>query len=141
MDDVLTRIWTDLIGRLTGPLTLRLYLQPAMAMIFAVRDGVRDARAGRPPYLWRVFTHPEERRALIRDEWKAIGKVFILAIVLDLVYQFVVFRWVYPVETLDVAIILAVLPYSLLRGPINRLARFWIRHDVAPPTQPTRSRP
>ena len=127
MDDVLTRIWTDLTGRLTGPLTLRLYLQPAMAMLFALRDGLKDARAGRPAYLWTVFSHPEERRRLLAEGWKAIGKVFILAIILDVVYQLIVFRRIYPVEVLDVAVILAVVPYALLRGAITRLARFWSR--------------
>jgi hypothetical protein len=127
MDDVLARIWNDLFGRLTGPLTLRLYLQPAMAMLFALRDGLKDARAGRPAYLWTVFSHPEERRRLLAEGWKAIGKVFILAILLDVVYQLMVFRRIYPVEVLDVAVILAVVPYALLRGAITRLARFWSR--------------
>jgi hypothetical protein len=127
MDDVLARIWNDLFGRLTGPLTLRLYLQPAMAMLFALRDGLKDARAGRPAYLWTVFSHAEERRRLLAEGWKAIGKVFILAILLDVVYQLMVFRRIYPVEVLDVAVILAVVPYALLRGAITRLARFWSR--------------
>ena len=125
MDDTLTRIWTDLIGRLSGPLTLRLYLQPAMATLFAARDGIADAQAGRAPYLWSVFTHPEERRRLFREGWKAIGKIIVLAIVLDLVYQLIVFRRIYPVEAIDVTLILAILPYCLLRGPVSRLVRLW----------------
>jgi hypothetical protein len=48
MDAELARMWTDLVGRLTGPLTLRLYLQPTMATLFALRDGLKDARTGRP---------------------------------------------------------------------------------------------
>lgn len=140
MDDVLARIWTDLIGRLTGPLTLRLYLQPAMATVFAIRDGLKDAKAERPPYLWTVFTSPGDRRALIRDGWKSIGKVFVMAIALDAIYQLIVFRWIYPVEMLDVAVILAVLPYALLRGPVNRLARIWTHHDPTAPAQSSRSR-
>jgi hypothetical protein len=31
MDDTLTRFWNDLVGRLTGPMTFRLILQPVMA--------------------------------------------------------------------------------------------------------------
>jgi hypothetical protein len=96
-----------------------------MAMLFALRDGLKDARVGRPAYLWTVFSHPEERRRLLAEGWKAIGKVFILAIVLDVVYQLMVFRRIYSVEALDVAVILAVVPYALLRGAITRLARFW----------------
>jgi hypothetical protein len=45
-----------------------------------------------------------------------------MAIVLDFVYQLIVFRRLYPVEALDVAILLAVVPYFLLRGLVNRIA-------------------
>src|SRR5215813_6678098 len=90
--DVLTRIWADLVGGLTGPLELRLFLQPTMAAVFALRDGLRDARIDRPAYLWTVFSHPEERRRLVREGWTAIGKVIIMAIVLDFAYEFIVFR-------------------------------------------------
>ena len=141
MDDVLTRIWMDFVGRLTGPLTLRLYLQPTMATLFALRDGLKDAHEGRPAYLWTVFSNRDERRRLIAEGWKVVGKIFVLAVILDLIYQIVVFRWIYPIETLDVAIILAVLPYALLRGPFNRIARLWIRHDTASGTQSTRPGP
>ena len=43
MEDTLARVWEHLIGRLSGPLTFRLLLQPAMSTLFAVRDGLRDA--------------------------------------------------------------------------------------------------
>ena len=134
MDGVLARMWTDLIGRLTGPLTLRLYLQPAMATIYAVRDGLKDAREGRPAYLWSVFTHPDERRRLIAEGWKSIGKIFVLAVALEFAYQLIVLRWIYPGETVSVAVILAVLPYALLRGLVNRIARPWMRRRVAAPS-------
>jgi hypothetical protein len=65
----------------------------------------------------------------LTEGWKAVGKIFILAVILDLIYQLIVFRRIYPVETLDVAFILAVVPYALLRGPFNRLSRLW-RHRV-----------
>jgi len=39
--------WEDLIGRLGGPITLRLILQPTIAVILAIRDGLKDAKAGR----------------------------------------------------------------------------------------------
>ena len=34
-----------------------------------------------------------------------------------------VFRWIYPFETLLVAFLLACVPYLLIRGPVNRIAR------------------
>ena len=123
MDDVTTRFVGDLIGRLTGPMAFRLVLQPAMAMFFAMRDGVHAARLGRPPYFWSLFTSQRpDRRHLLQEAWKAIFKVFSLAFLLDVVYQLIVFRWVYPFESLAVAIILAFLPYVLLRGVVNRIA-------------------
>lgn len=127
MEDFVTRFVTDLIDRLSGPLTLRLFLQPAVAIFFAVRDGVKDAREGRPPHLWRMVTGPPEaRRRRVRETMRAVMKVFIMAVLLDCVYQFLVFRWVYPIEALVTAIILAILPYVLMRGVMNRIARRWI---------------
>jgi hypothetical protein len=49
-------------------------------------------------------------------------KIVLLAIVLDVAYQVLVFRWVYPIEILIVAFLLACLPYLLIRGPVNRIA-------------------
>lgn len=40
-----------------------------------------------------------------------------MAVVLDTVYQVLVFRWVYPGMVLVVAIVCAVVPYFLVRGP------------------------
>jgi hypothetical protein len=123
MDDLITRITDDLIARFTGPMKFRLLLQPAMAIFLAIRAGLKDAREGKPPYFWAIFTDPGERRAMLENGWKSVGKVFILAIVLDVVYQIIVQRWVYPGETVLVAIILAIVPYLLVRGPVNRIAR------------------
>jgi hypothetical protein len=89
----------------------------------AVRGGLKDAREGQPAYFWGLFTDPAERKAALKDGWKAVGKVFILAIVLDAIYQFIELRWFYPGEAVLVAIILAIIPYLLVRGPVNRIAR------------------
>ena len=50
-------------------------------------------------------------------------RVSVIAIVMDVIYQFIVFRWLYPVEAIDTAFILAFVPYPLIRGPVNRIAR------------------
>ncbi len=131
MEDWLIRIWTDLVGRVTGPLTLRLILQPAMALIFAFRDGRKDAREGLPPHFYGFFIDPANRRERMREGLKAMGRVLVMAVVMDVIYQLIVFRWVYPVEVLLVAFILAILPYLLLRGPFNRLVRLWRRGEPA----------
>ena len=123
MEEMLTRFWENLIGRAGGPLTLRLLLQPTVATILAIRAGLKDAREGRPPYGWTILTDPTQRRELVQQGWKDVGTVFILAVVLDVIYQFITVRWLYPGETLITAIILAILPYLLLRGLVTRLAR------------------
>jgi hypothetical protein len=46
-----------------------------------------------------------------------------VAAVLDIAYQWIVFRFVYPGEVLLVASILALLPYVVVRGLSNRLFR------------------
>ena len=123
MEDLFTRVWENLADRVSGPMWFRLILQPAVASFFAIRAALGDARKGKPAYLWAVFTDAEARRDLIREGWSTIAKVFIMAIVMDAIYQFVVQRWVYPVETLIVAFLLAVVPYILIRGPLNRIVR------------------
>jgi hypothetical protein len=39
--------WEDLIGRAGGPITFRLILQPSIAVVLAIRDGLKDVKAGR----------------------------------------------------------------------------------------------
>jgi hypothetical protein len=123
MDHLFARVVEQLIARVTGPMKFRLFLQPAMTIFFAVRGGLKDAREGRPPYFWGFFTDRGERESMLKNGWKSVGKVFILAIVLDAVYQYIALRWFYPGEAVLVAIILAIIPYLLVRGPVNRIAR------------------
>lgn len=123
MRDMILRGLTNLATRVGGPMTFRIILQPLMASLFAFRDGLKDARENRPPYLWTLITDPSQRGDLIRHGWAAVGRVFILAIVMDVIYQLIVVGWVYPFETIIVAILLAVIPYLVIRGPVNRLAR------------------
>ncbi len=121
MDELLTRFFENLVGRVHGPMNFRLILQPCMAILFAVLDGRKDALAGRAPYFWGLFTDPGNRREMLQSGWKSVGKIFVLALILDAIYQFIVVRWFYPGEAIVVAIVLAIIPYVLLRGPANRL--------------------
>ena len=123
MDDIWTRILENMADRVSGPMKFRLLLQPIMASIFAIRSGLHDARTGKPPYLWTLLTDPAHRADMIRDGWKSVGKVFLLALVLDVVYQIIVSRFVYPGEAIIVAFLLAIVPYMILRGLVTRLAR------------------
>ena len=123
MEEFLTRLWEDLVGRIGGPMTMRFILQPTMATLFGIRDGLKYAREGRSFLLWGGPEDPVERRAQLLATWRSIGKVFVLAILLDVIYQLVVQHWFYPLETLIVAVAVAVVPYLAVRGLVNWLAR------------------
>jgi hypothetical protein len=123
MDEILARVWESLDNRIGGPLSFRVLLQPIVAASLAIRAGIKDAKQGREPYFWAMLTHPDRRLKRLREGWKAVANVFALAVVMDVAYQVIVFRWVYPIEALFVAFLLAFVPYLLIRGPANRLAR------------------
>ena len=121
MDDIWMRVMENMADRVSGPMKFRLLLQPIMASIFAIRSGLKDAKAGNPPYFWTLLSDPAQRAAMIKDGWKSVGKVFLLALALDVVYQIIVERFVYPGEALIVAFVLAIVPYLILRGLVTRL--------------------
>jgi hypothetical protein len=139
MKEFLVRTWQDLVGRVGGPMTFRLILQPLVAAIIAVRSGLKDAREGRPAYFWAVFTDPDDRRRMLREGWKDVAKVFIMAVVIDFIYQLIVFRWFYPGQAVIVAVVLAIVPYLLIRGPVNRIVRR-LQHSGASGYSNVRSR-
>ncbi|MBK6316891.1 MAG: hypothetical protein IPF53_22040 [Blastocatellia bacterium] len=126
MDEILQRFWTDLVERIGGPVSTRLVLQPLTAILLATRSGFRDARTGRRPYLVVLISGGSESRDQLRHGWEDIGRVFVMALVIDAIYQAFVLHWFYPGEALITAVVLAIVPYALMRGPAARLARRWL---------------
>jgi hypothetical protein len=120
---MLDRHIEELLGRANGPLVFRLVIQPLVATVLAVLAGLRDAREGNPAFFWTVLTSSEERQQLLHSGWKDVGKVFIVALVLDGIYQLIELPKISLVQALIVAVTLAILPYVLVRGPVNRLRR------------------
>lgn len=123
MDHLWARVGSQLLARVSGPMKFRLVLQPAMSCFFAVRSGLADAKAGNPPYFWGLFSNSGNRKYMIKNGWKDVGKIFLLAIVLDIVYQIIVLKFVYIGEAIIVATVLAIVPYLVLRGLVTRAAR------------------
>jgi hypothetical protein len=122
----ISEIGSDLIGRLSGPFSFRFVLQPIMAAIFAILDGVRDAHAGKPPYFWSVLTRPGQRRDLLREGWHRVLRVVVLGVVMEVLYELIVFKRIQPLQLVVVVLGLAFVPYLILRGPVNRIARRWM---------------
>jgi hypothetical protein len=114
--------WAGLLSRTEGPLKFRFFLQPAMSIFLAVRNGIQDSREGKPPYFWELRKDPVMRKQLMRDGWRSISKLFILAFALDCAYQLITLHWVYFIDAFTVSVVLAVIPYLIVRGPVNRIA-------------------
>jgi len=132
-DDTLARLWAELAGRLHGPFAFRFLLQPLMAALYAARDGIVDAREGRPAYFWSILSRRNHRVDLLREGWKAVARVIGLGVAMDLIYQVMVFRTVHPFQLVVIVLALAFLPYLVLRGPINRIARYFVAGGVKTP--------
>ena len=94
-----------------------------MATFLAVRDGLKDARAGRSPYLRTILSDPSQRGPYLREGLKRVLRVIVFAFVMDAIYQYLVLRTFYPGEALATVFVLAVLPYLLIRGPVDRIMR------------------
>jgi hypothetical protein len=109
------RVVQNLIDRITGPMNLRFILQPVMASVFAIIAGLRDAKAGRPPYFWSLIKG-QNRQADIKEGWKSVGKVIIVALALDIIYQVIILHFVYPGEAVIIAFVIVIL---------------WLRNDRA----------
>ena len=124
---VVDEFWHDLVERPDGPMRFRFVLQPLMAAIVAIRDGREDARSGRSPFFATVLNNPQERAGRLRHGLNATARIIALGLVMDVIYQAVVFRTFYPDQALVVALVLAFVPYVIIREVI---ARIW--HGQSP---------
>jgi hypothetical protein len=130
----LGRLWKDILDRPGGPMTFRFILQPAMAIIAAARDGVHDARLGRRPYvsaLIRGVHEPQGRGGRLWEGILSTARIIILGVVMDIIYQWKELGTFYPAQAATIAILLAFIPYLLLRGPFLRLARHWVARPAS----------
>jgi hypothetical protein len=126
------RFWHDLVDRPDGPMRFRFVLQPLMAVIAAVRDGLKDAQAGREPYLATMLGNRQARLGLLNEGLNATARIILLGVVMDVIYQALVLKTFYPNEALVVALLLAFVPYLILRGLVLRLFRSRARARPSP---------
>jgi hypothetical protein len=123
------RIWYQELARPTGPMKFRFVLQPLMAAFFSVRDGIKDARSGRPPFFWALLYRTGRRVGRLEEGLNATARVILLGLVMDVTYQLIVLDRFYPAEAVIIAVLLAFVPYLILRGPVARIARLWLRAE------------
>ena len=132
MEEAIARGWMNLLARLDGPMHIRFIVQPAVAILLGVRAGVKDARADHLPFLV-ALRRAEMRPEMLRQAWSDIGRVFLLSMVLDAIYQTWVHHGIFLLELLATATLLALVPYGVVRGPARRIARSWLERRRACP--------
>jgi hypothetical protein len=119
------RLWRQSLDRPSGSMAFRFILQLLMAVVAATHDGLKDARGGRTPYLWTIARHSRKRVGRLREGLTATARIVLLGLAIDLFYQILVFWTFYPNEAVIIALLLAFIPYLVIRGPITRIARLW----------------
>jgi len=115
----------ELPQRFTGRGRFRFILQPMLAILLGVRGGLADARAGNPPYLFSLLFHAGRRRELLRSGAAAVRTLLAMGVILDVVFQLVLYRAVHPGAAVLVGPILIAVPYALSRALTTRLARWF----------------
>ncbi len=125
--EMIARGWDNFTARPTGSLNLRFFIQPALAAFLGIRAGLKDARAGRTPYLWATVTGHGRRWALLKDALKDLRTPLLIAALLDAIYQSITHEAIYLFELLFTIMLLAFVPYTIVRGIVNRLARLRLR--------------
>jgi len=113
----------ELPQRFTGPGRLRFILQPTLAILLGVRGGLADAKAGNPPYLFGLLFHARRRTELLRSGAAAIRALLCMGIILDVIFQLVIYHEAHPGAAVLIGPILIAAPYALSRALTNRVAR------------------
>ena len=117
------QFFKDLFIRFSGIGRLRFIVQPTAALLLGMRDGLKDSQRGNPPFLWGVFFHPLHRPDLLRNAFMSIRDLIAIAVILDIVFQLVLFREIHPAAALLVGPVLIAVPYSVSRALTNRVSR------------------
>jgi len=109
------------IARLAGPMSLRFIFQPLLGLLLGIRDGIRDANAGEPPFILDLISNREKRKAKLSSLLTSLFKTILIAVVLDLIAQYFLFGQVRITSAVMIAIIILIVPYSMARAVTNRM--------------------
>jgi hypothetical protein len=127
--EVQQRFWTNIFDRFSGPMTFRVFLQPTMAFIAALHDGLKDARGVHKSFFWSAWFDRSLPTGRLREGLISVARVLFLGISMDFIYQLRELDAFYPAEAAVIAILLAVIPYFIFRWIVEVVARRWFaRH-------------
>jgi hypothetical protein len=113
----------ELPQRFTGAGRLRFILQPMTASFLGIRGGLADAKTKNPSYLFMLLFHAGRRKELLRSRATALSSLLAIGVVMDIVFQLVLYRAVHPAVALLVGPIFICFPYAFSRTLTARLAR------------------
>jgi len=111
------------IARLAGPMSLRFIFQPLIGLLLGIRDGIRDANAGEPPFILDLISNREKRKAKLSSLLISLFKTILIAVVLDLIAQYFLFGQFRITSAVMIAIIILIVPYSMARAVTNRMVK------------------
>ena len=111
----------DIAARLSGAGRLRFLFQPAVAILLGSRDGLKDARAGLPPYLWALAFHSKHRQEFLRSTYLSVRDLVAISILLDILSQFLIFHDVHPGAAIVLGPVLIGVPFAVSRSLANRI--------------------
>jgi hypothetical protein len=116
--------------RLAGPASFRFILQPLIAAIAGIRDGVSDAKLGSRPYGIMVLFDSDSRGKLLGDGLRRTAIPLVAGVVIDIVVQWMLFQRVLLSAAILVGMLLVGLPYIAARGITNRILHRRYRNRV-----------
>lgn len=128
--EVHDRFWADIFGRLQGPMIFRFYLQPTMALIAALHDGINDVRRGHKAFFWTALRDKTQDRGRLREGLLSTSRIALLGLAMDALYQAKTFDRFYPIEAVMMALLLAVVPYFVFRYIVEYVGRAWKQRAV-----------
>jgi hypothetical protein len=106
-----------------GPGTLRFLLQPAIAVALGILHGLRDRRAGLPPYLSGLRHARGRRLQHLGAGLRAILVPLCIALLAAFTFQYVIRSRVYVFYGLLYATLFVAAPYLVTRELANRLTQ------------------
>jgi hypothetical protein len=118
-----TRMKEYVAQMLSGPGAFRFFLQPAVAVALGIIHGVRDCRAGRPPYLLDLYHASGERIRRLTAGLREIWLPLLVAVAASMVFQYVIRRHEYVAFAVVYAAVFVAVPYFVTRALSNRVAR------------------
>ena len=109
-----------LIELISGPGTFRFVLQPLFSILMGVRDGRNDAKSSTPPILPLLLLQSDKRSEALKGRLHVLVLPLIFAVVLDSIFQILIFGIWRLQWALVVGVCLVGIPYILAREITNR---------------------